>query len=838
VNATPQLWIATRGAQAVHGVGLLQLAQTPLWGMGKVIELEHPELRPRRVDLDPAADAGAQAASLLSLLAAGEAEPQLALRGAARYAARLVRSTAGGRAMEQAPLRLEKADSGVFDDMALRPLERRAPRAGEVEIRVIAAGLNFRDVMNAVAMRADPEPLGGECAGRVVAIGEGVTGLAVGDDVVAIAEACFATHAIADVRYVAPLPRGIGFAQGATLPFAFMTAHHALNVLGGMHGGSTVLVHAGAGGVGMAAIQLARRAGATVIATAGSDEKRAYLRSLGVAHVLGSRTLDFADEVLTLTQGRGVDLVLNSLAGDFIAASVRCLAEDGHLLEIGKRDIWTPEQFQRVRPRGRYHAIDLNAMRYQDADASVALFGAVMARVASGELAPLPLHAFPLTASAEAFRFMAQARHIGKIVLLPQDAASASLDGLHAQASYLVTGGLSGLGLLTAKRLAARGARHLMLMGRRAPGEAALADIAALREQGVQVQVAQADASNADDIARVLAQMEAGMPPLRGVVHSAGLLEDGALLQQRWDRFVKPLGPKVDGSWALHVLTQSRPLDFFVLYSSMASVLGSSGQGNHAAANAFMDGLAAHRRAQGLPALSISWGAWSEVGAAADRNLEQQVGARGMDVITPERGLQHLEALMRGQAPHVGVFPVRWRQFLGLDAGANVPCFLERMRDLAAAPAAPRAALAAPAGPAPSALIEQLKAASPGRRAELLLAFVGEHVARVVGAPSAQAIDPRQPLNEMGLDSLMAVELRNRLGTGLGLARSLPATLVFDHPTLEALARYLQDVALPPVEAVAAAPALAVAARADAVGAIDDMSDEQIEELFAKKLRR
>lgn len=271
-----------------------------------------------------------------------------------------------------------------------------------------------------------------------------------------------------------------------------------------------------------------------------------------------------------------------------------------------------------------------------------------------------------------------------------------------------------------------------------------------------------------------------------------------------------------------------------MLYSSIASVLGSSGQGNHAAANSFMDLLAWRRRAAGLPGLSIGWGAWSEIGAAADRGVDSRADARGIGTISPERGLAWLDTLMDGSAPHVAVFPVRWADFLA-QPGMDTPFvahLLEATRGTAAA-ARPAAAVA-PAATAVS-ILERLGEANAARRHELLLGFVGEHVARVIGAASGEAIDPRQPLNELGLDSLMAVELRNRLGSGLGLARSLPATLVFDHPTLEALAVYLASDVLPaPPQAAIAAPAAA----ADAVGAIDDLSDEEIEKLFAKKMRR
>ncbi|MEP7311634.1 MAG: beta-ketoacyl synthase N-terminal-like domain-containing protein, partial [Pseudomonadota bacterium] len=477
-GSTPRVLIATRGAQAVAPGDLVQPAQAPVWGVGKVLMLEHPELRAAMVDLDPAATAMRQGEALLDLLKNPDPEQLLALRGDVRFVARLERFEPPCASAPCPPVRLEKSSTGVFDDLQLKQIARQAPAAGEIEIEVRAAGLNFRDVMNAVAMRDDPEPLGGECAGRVSAVGEGVEDFVVGDHVVALAEACFASHANAHVRQVAAIPGGMSFAAAVTLPFAFMTAHYALNVLGGLRAGETVLIHAGAGGVGCAAIQLAKLAGARIIATAGSEQKRDFLRSLGVQHVMNSRTLEFEQEIATLTGGQGVDVVLNSLAGDFIPASVRSLAAMGRFLEIGKRDIWTLQQFLALRPQGQYHAIDLAAQRIHAPQQSAALFTHIMQRAEHGELQPLPFRAFDLASAADAFRFMAQARHIGKVVLCPQGGEGAGLDQLDPHASYLVTGGLTGLGLLTAAQLVNNGARRLVLAGRRAASDHALAVIA------------------------------------------------------------------------------------------------------------------------------------------------------------------------------------------------------------------------------------------------------------------------------------------------------------------------------------------------------------------------
>ncbi len=817
----PRLWVATKGGQAVHDLAAIDAAQAPIWGMAKTVALEHVELRPTLIDLDPAAGPQDDAAALLGCLSAPDAEDQIAIRQGVQFVARLMK---GGRAPAPENVRLEAGDSGVIEDLRLAPVDRRAPGPGEVEIRISAAGVNFRDVMNAVAMRSDPEPLGGECAGRVVAVGEGVRGLAVGDHVVGLAEASFANYATTDATLVAQIPDGVSFAEAATLPFCFMTAHHALSDLGRLAPGETVLIHAGAGGVGQAAIQIAQEAGARVVATAGSDEKRAFLKSLGVESVFNSRDLGFAEQVLSATGGRGVDVVLNSLAGDFITESVRCLSSNGRFLEIGKRDIWSREQFRSVRPDGEYYAIDLAAMRAEDPGATGRLFAFVIDKAGKGDWKPLPLCRFPLARAADAFAFMAQARHIGKVVLVDVDLDAAAIANVRPDGAYLVTGGLSGLGLLSAQRLVQRGARTLLLAGRRAPTEEAKAAIASMEAEGATVIVIQADMAKPEAVAEVLARIDAGPVPLRGILHSAGELRDGALVQQNWDDFSCPLGVKIDGAWALHALTRRTRLDFFVMYSSIASMLGSAGQANHAAANAFMDALALHRHAQGLPALSISWGAWKDIGAAADRNLDDRVRARGVGLIAPEQGVSALERLSRSSAPHTAYFPVRWDVFLTGDA-ARSP-FLSRVSASQAAAPVARRISALPA--ASAALMAELRVATPARRNDLLHTFVAEHVARVIDAPDWRTIDPHQPLSELGLDSLMAVDLRNRLGAGLGGGSSLPATLVFDHPTIVALAAYMARC-LPGAEESAAANA------PTSRETIDDLSEEEIERLFEKR---
>jgi acyl transferase domain-containing protein/acyl carrier protein len=814
-SAPPRLWLVTRGAQAVNDEPL-SVAGSPLWGFGGVVALEHPELRCVRVDLSPASD---ETEALLAELWSNETENQIALRREGRYVARLARAKSE---QNRQSLQLQITNYGTLDNLALQPASRRAPGPGEVEIQVHATGLNFKEVLNVLGMIGEDVPLGNECAGVVAAVGEGASRFNVGDEVIALAPHSFSTFAVANAGLTIHKPAAMNFAEAATIPIAFLTAHYGLHHLAKMKAGDKVLIHAAAGGVGLAAVQLAQRAGAEIFATVGSAEKRKHLESLGVTHIMNSRTLDFADEIMAATSGRGVDIVLNSLSGDFIAKSVSSLAPNGRFLEIGKRGIWSREQMAQARPDVTYTAFDLSDTIRADPAFIQTMLQELLAAFADGSLKPLPRRAFPLGDAASAFRYMAQAKQIGKIVITQNQPVA-----IRADASYLITGGLGGLGLSVARWLAGQGAKHLVLAGRRGPGEAASRVVSELQAMGVHVRVAQADVSKADQVEQLLAGIE---PPLKGIVHAAGALDDGILQQQNWQKFTNATAPKIEGAWNLHTLTQHLPLDFFVMFSSAASLLGSPGQGNYAAGNAFMDGLAHYRKAQGQPALSINWGAWSEVGMAASLESQDQRrwAAQGMGAMTPEQGVAVLGQLLdTAEAAQIGVLPLNWSMLAG--RGNQPPLLADLI-------AQAQARQAQPAKGRPE-ILSRLAETPPNKKLSVLAAHVREQAVRVLGLNPSQAIDPRQPLSEMGLDSLMAVELRNALGQSLG--RTLPATLLFDYPTLETLAGYVFDdvLALGNGQAEEQAEAKEEAdQRAAAVAELEQLSDEEAEALLLAEL--
>lgn len=759
----PRLWLVTRGAQAVTPTDLISPAQAPAWGIGRVMVNEFPQLRCRMIDL-PAQETSDDASLLMSELALDDREGEVAYRNGVRYGHRLAKvSDAELPGRSGARYRLKVGRISGIDHIAFRPHPRIAPGAGELEIEVRSAGLNFRDVLKALGIYPSEDEsdslLGDECAGRVVAVGESVDEFAVGDDVVAIAPGCFGSHLTLPSGRVIRMPTGLSEDEAATIPVAFLTAWFSLHHLGRLQQGERVLIHAAAGGVGLAAIQVAKHFGAEIFATAGSPDKREYLHSIGIRHVMDSRSLAFADEVRALTQGRGVDVVLNSLSGEAIAKGIACLAPGGRFLEIGKRDIYANAalELRPFRNNLSFFAIDLAQMLREQPELMRSMLREVMELVAAQHFRPLPLRRSDLADAREAFREMSQARHIGKIVLHRESPPPLAMPGsdspplrFRADATYLITGGLSGFGFAVVEWMLQNGAQHLVLVSRSgAAGET----LTRLQKNGAEVIALAADIACPEDADRVFSIIAQRMPPLRGVVHSAMVIEDCTLLQQSGEAFRRVMAPKVAGSWNLHARTAKLELDFFVLFSSVSAIIGNPGQASYAAANCFLDALAHHRRALGLPALAIDWGMLSDVGyVSRTAGLSAALEHHGVSGLTANEATQILGRLLQSSVAQIGVFRIDWRKAVdampGLGTSARFASMLDRLpseRD----------------GVLESAIAAIL--ALPAReRLAALIAQIAEHAARVLQT-SASRLDVQRPLGALGFDSLMSVELANRL---------------------------------------------------------------------------
>jgi NADPH:quinone reductase-like Zn-dependent oxidoreductase/acyl carrier protein/NADP-dependent 3-hydroxy acid dehydrogenase YdfG len=675
-----------------------------------------------------------------------------------------------------------------LENLSIGAAERRPPGPGQVELRVRASGLNFRDVLSALGMYpGEIKHLGSDCAGEVVAVGDGVSQFAVGDRVVAMVEGAFASHATTRWEFVAPLPSGVSFEQGAAIPTAYLTADITLNHVAHLAQGDRVLIHSGAGGVGMAAIALARRVGAEIFATAGNPEKREVLKKLGVHHVLDSRSTSFAEEIARVTGGKGVDIVLNSLAGAMLDRSFDCLADGGVFLEIGKRGLWTHERVQQLGRGIRYHIVDCNDNARDTPTIVGEIFTRVLREIESGLLPLLPCTTFPFKHAPDAFRYMAQARHIGRVVFRHTVDPCRVEQLIKADATYVVTGGLKGLGLLAAQWLAGEGARHLLLAGRSEPDATARSAIVALQVAGVQVVTVAADVATAAGVDLIMAALGKGVPRLGGVIHGAAVLDDGVLAKQTAARFASVMGPKADGAWRLHCAIElhGHAPDFFVLYSSLSAVFGSAGQANYVAANAFLDALAHRRRERDLPATSVNWGAWSDIGMAARGNAAIRAGAQGLAPLSPTDGMQALGVVLSDGVTQLSVAPIEWsvlcRQF---ETRLAPPLLRDLVAEVRSRSAEERVGANAPQRRLDVSHLE------PGDRKAKLVALVRRELATVLalsGTAASIAVD--QQFSSLGLDSLTAVELRNRLQQALG--RSLPATAAFEWPTVADMSSHL-----------------------------------------------
>ncbi|WP_404792333.1 type I polyketide synthase [Streptomyces tendae] len=793
----PRLAVVTPAAQAAAAGDRPDPGAALYWGYARVLRREHGELRSRVVDVDPADDCWAPACAA-ELLGADD-EDQVALRGGTRLAARLARADFPGapevawpplRAVRQ-PFRVAVTRPGLWEGVRARPAGERPPGPGEIQVEVTAAGLNFIDVMKALGTYPDPTGgarlLGGECAGRVVAVGPEVTGFVTGQQVVACVFGSLADRVTVRAEHARPVPDKLGDAEAAALPLAMTTAWYGLVDLARLEQDETVLVHSAAGGVGLAAVQVARLLGARVLATAGSESKRRHLASLGVTDVFDSRDLGWASGVRAATAGRGVDVVLNSLTGAAIPAGLDVLAEDGRFVELGKKDIHGGHRLalDPFRKGISFSAVDLAGLMERRPRRFARVLSDVWERVADGTLTPLPVRTRPFTEAVEALRELSHGDHIGKFVLTDPSTVGGVApvplpDGrFRADATYLVTGGLGALGLSLAEFLADHGSGSLALLGRSAPGREAEARIRALREAGTRVEVLRCDVGDATAVHDALRTVRARMPRLRGVFHAAGVLADATIATLTPSRIAEVLAPKAAGARNLDEATADDPLDLFVLFSSAAALVGNTGQAAYAAANSFLDALAENRRGRGLPALSVRWGPFTGIGlAAAEERRGARLDERGMGGFPVREAWPALLRMLERDAPVVGYVPLDLRRwFEAYPDTAALPSW----RTLHEAAGSGDAGGAAVTG---GALRDRILTASEEARAGIAEDVVRGLTGRVLRL-APERIAPDAPFKALGLDSLMSLELRNRLEAAFGTR--LSPTLLWAHDSVRAL---------------------------------------------------
>ena len=804
-------WIVTSGALSsllpgrtpANGVASTHLiADAALRGFGRALINEAPANRVILIDLEDADATKIAATSICQAFNQDDNEDEIIISASGqRFVPRLKQLTAtppAASSKQDAVIhQLGFAMPGQLRNLCWNSASLPPPNDDQLEVSVKASGLNFRDVMYALGLLADEAiengfagpTLGLEFSGTVSRVGRNVTGYAIGDQIVGFGPASFSNRVLTQPSAISHIPNGISFEAAATIPSTFFTAYYALHHLARLGKGEKVLIHGAAGGVGIAAIQVAKWRGAEIFASAGSDEKRDFLRLLGVDHIVDSRSLAYADDVMRLTAGKGVDVVLNSLAGEAINRNFQVLKPFGRFLELGKRDFYenTKIGLRPFRNNITYFGIDADQLMSERPELTRQLFAEVMALFTDGILHPLPYRAFEADEIVDAFRYMQQSKQIGKIVVTyrngisgtPQTVkANVAALALPADASYLITGGLGGFGLKTAEWLADRGARHLILLGRRGPvGEEACTAIAQLEARGVRVMARACDVTDRPQLAALLSDAAHELPPLRGIVHAAVVIDDGMVRNLDAAQIKRVFAPKILGAQYLHELTLQHSLDFFVLFSSATTLFGNPGQSAYVGANSWLEALARHRLGHGRPATCVRWGAIDDAGfLARNKKIRDALQSRmGGAALNSTVALARLEQLLVEGRSDEAILELDWRALARFLPSAGAPKFSDLARQAGEMSAADDS----------SGEVERLLAELSDQE---LAATFGDMIKHEVGEilrVAADKIDPDRSIYEMGLDSLMGVELVVAIEARFGTR--LPVMALSESPTITKL---------------------------------------------------
>ncbi|MEM6776223.1 MAG: SDR family NAD(P)-dependent oxidoreductase [Planctomycetota bacterium] len=782
--ASARMSIVTRGAQSGDEMDSpVDVSQMPLVGLGRVVVSEIASLETRLIDASCDED---WLTHLIDELGRLDNEDEVMLRETQRWVQRFIPDSDRDWSLrddddETPAFKLVKGAASGVDDLRHQAMVLDELASTEIEIEVAGAGLNFSDVMKVLdlypGLPPGPVDLGAECSGIVRRVGSEVTEFRPGDRVIAVAPGGFASRVVVESCLVAPAPASIDLVDAAAIPVAWLTADHAINTCARMRAGESILIHSASGGVGLAAIDIAQQLGVEVFATAGNDTKRRHVAARNVGHCFDSRSLDFADQILEITQHReqpGVDAVLNSLPGEAIAAGLSTLKTGGRFLEIGKRDIYGDHDLGLYPFRNNLalFAIDLDQLFKQQAVAMGRRLRRIVEQIDAGDLRPEPPKRFSAAEAAGAFRFMQAAKHIGKVVVdytqPPAQIRSRGDDviSFRSDATYWLAGGLGGFGLPIAQWMAEHGAGTLVLSGRSAtPTPEAAATIDQMRQSGIDVVVLPCDVTDAGAVTTALEQIQSSCPPLRGVMHTAMVLQDKLLVDLDDETLHRVLWPKVIGGWNLHHATKSVELDHFILFSSLSSVFGHAGQANYSAANAMLDGLGHHRRVSGLPATVMNWGHVGEVGYLARREeLSERLRRQGVLDFTLDEATSCLATALNRRVTQTSVLRMDWSRWRGLGLTKEVsPRFAHLIRGGSA-----NGGSTLTAG--------SLREASPAQRLVLLRDAVAGKLASLLGSIS-EDIDQDRPMLELGLDSLMAVELRNWIEGQLQLPLQIGALM-------------------------------------------------------------
>jgi len=799
----PEFVFLTSGAypdSAMRATDARILSQMPMAALVRGLATEAPEYALRVIDTD--ADNLNTSEALAALILTPSPETEIILRGDKRFAPRLHHAEKSD--FDSKLLNITAADQttnfhvtmripGVIDNVGLAEIPLQPVGPDEVRVRISAVGLNFRDVMAVTGLlpsEAELEPawqnLGLEFGAVVEAVGDNVTSFKLGDRVMGLGKRCLQRFMTLDPAALTRVPDHVSLAQAATIPSAFATAHYALNHVGRMRAGEKVFIHVATGGVGTAAVQLAQAAGAEIFATAGSPAKRKILRDLGVKHVMDSRSLKFADDVMRITKGRGVDVLLNSLPGDYITKGLDIMAPYGRFIEIGKRDVYEDAAIgmKALRKNVSLSVLDLASMGEDRPDLIRQLFAELGDMLENQSLTALPLTEFPVDQVSAAIRYMSQAKHVGKVVVsLEAEEFHVRRDDKNAVTlsqvgSYLITGGTGGFGLSIADWLSKAGAGHLILASR--SGKIEKADekkVAKLRSRGTRISIVALDITNAGAVDSFVSETQSSDMPLKGIIHGAAVIKDGFANQLTPEMISDVLSPKIKGAWNLHrsVALADVDIDFMIGFSSIAQATGSAGQTNYIAGNAFLDALAHYRVSLGRPGTAIDWGVIADAGFVARNSALasylESVGQFGLDQTDTSLAM---ELAIASDAPTFVYSRADWAQVARANPALGTsPRMSTVLLNDGGATTEVRARLMQLSG-------DELIAEAED--------YIKDEITNVLKIDK-NTIQVERPMSELGLDSLSSFELKIRIETALDA--SIPVSKFLQAPSIRELSTML-----------------------------------------------
>ncbi len=725
-----------------------------LWGFGRTLRNEYPALTVNLIDIDPSDKSAGQ--HLYAHLVSGNGPNEVCLRGSDCYVPVNQNLEPNNLSAVQPHHHvLSGICRGDLDSLKYQVKSCPAPKDTEVVIEVSAASLNFRDAM--IALDALPEKsvaggvmqrsLGMECTGIIRSVGTKVQIFSPGDQVVALARQSLASHVIADEKWIVALSEDQKPLPYSGLSVAYITALYCFRKTVELMPTDQVLIHCASGGVGLALLNVAETAGATVFATVGTAEKKRYLSLRGINHIAESRNDSFVAEVMKWTDGKGADVIVNMLGGELAAANGRVLADNGILIELGKYQNRESihDEILHSRPAAQIEIVDIDSTWLHEPETIQRLFRESINKATQNELPLLPFREFPASQANEAFRLMAGAKHIGKIVLIQDDVLrqrkkTEPRQSIQPDGTYLVTGGTRGFGLATAFWLAENGAEHVVVIGRKPESSVGLQKLTeAAKKLGCQIRTIQADVVDINQLESAFEVIDRELAPLRGVIHCAMEIDDSTVVKLDRGRFDRSFNAKVLGAWNLHQLTRGRELDFFALYSSITSMLGPPGQAAYAAANATLDVFADYLRQIGVPAVAINWGAVSDFGHVADNpTVAPAFGSPfGIEPVPAKELLATLHGLLEcSRSAQVAVSGGRWSS--GGEVGKR------SVHDDWDRPETERRT-------------EAVSVNANGRTESVL-----DCLSRVLDFPKNE-IEVDEPIVNLGIDSLLAVELSHQL---------------------------------------------------------------------------